>query len=462
MPQEGKGSEAKEKSSQEESPAAAAAAVEAGGDKAGDGIDSNKREGKEKAVDAVASPTTSPAAVAGGSTSSPATGDNKHGDAGGAGAATTPAAESGGVIDKVDGSAAAGGTIKPQAGNDAGGGSGGDNAAVRIGEPGSSDGNPSDPNAAAAAPRGESDGAAGKEAGGTGTEGDGAEKLNDTGGGNDKEKKPSPPRLSVGGGGRRRSASGAGSDDSDFYNEGMEDLEEDLDKPWVTPSLEHAQNVRKRMIWNEGMRSYFGTTIKEIGSMGVGLYLYFWVIRIMAVVFLLAALLSTPSMLLNGEKVVFAIFPGIIARAVENLGAPVGPGKGNGERGRGGRGRRGVAGNDGMAISETDLDSLGLATYWKPKRLSRKPYDKRLPSSDLLQAFGETHDALKIGYVLVGAEVIIAILFAIFVMVLSERLEVKIREIDDANVTPADYSIMVRGLPKDVTKEEVPVTRTTS
>ena len=35
--------------------------------------------------------------------------------------------------------------------------------------------------------------------------------------------------------------------------------------------------------------------------MGVGLYLYFWVIRIMAVVFLLAALLSTPSMLLNGE-----------------------------------------------------------------------------------------------------------------------------------------------------------------
>ena len=64
------------------------------------------------------------------------------------------------------------------------------------------------------------------------------------------------------------------------------------------------------------------------------------------------------------------------------------------------------------------------ATYWKPKRLSRKPYDKRLPSSDLLQAFGETHDALKIGYVLVGAEVIIAILFAIFVMVLSERLEV--------------------------------------
>ena len=35
-----------------------------------------------------------------------------------------------------------------------------------------------------------------------------------------------------------------------------------------------------------------------------------------------------------------------------------------------------------------------------------------------------------------------------------EPLQVKIRQIDDANVTPADYSIMVRGLPKDITKEE--------
>lgn len=33
-------------------------------------------------------------------------------------------------------------------------------------------------------------------------------------------------------------------------------------------------------------------------------------------------------------------------------------------------------------------------------------------------------------------------------------IKAKISEIDDANVTPADYSIMVRGLPPDVTKEE--------
>lgn len=33
--------------------------------------------------------------------------------------------------------------------------------------------------------------------------------------------------------------------------------------------------------------------------------------------------------------------------------------------------------------------------------------------------------------------------------------QAKIDEIEDANVTPGDYTVMVRGLPGDVTKEEV-------
>lgn len=49
------------------------------------------------------------------------------------------------------------------------------------------------------------------------------------------------------------------------------------------------------------MRSYFGTSIKEIGSMGVGLYLYFWVIRIVAIVFAFCAIVSLPALVLNHE-----------------------------------------------------------------------------------------------------------------------------------------------------------------
>lgn len=49
------------------------------------------------------------------------------------------------------------------------------------------------------------------------------------------------------------------------------------------------------------MRSYFGTSIKEIGAMGVGMYLYFWVIRIVGIVFAFCTLLSLPALILNHE-----------------------------------------------------------------------------------------------------------------------------------------------------------------
>lgn len=57
------------------------------------------------------------------------------------------------------------------------------------------------------------------------------------------------PRLSIdvanAAGARKRSTSATGSEDSDFFDEGMDDLDEDLDKPWVKPSLDQAKNVRK-------------------------------------------------------------------------------------------------------------------------------------------------------------------------------------------------------------------------
>lgn len=57
----------------------------------------------------------------------------------------------------------------------------------------------------------------------------------------------------------------------------------------------------QRMIWNNGMRYYFSTSIKEIGSMGVGMYLYFWMVRIVAIMFCICAFLSIPAMVLNYE-----------------------------------------------------------------------------------------------------------------------------------------------------------------
>lgn len=37
------------------------------------------------------------------------------------------------------------------------------------------------------------------------------------------------------------------------------------------------------------------------------------------------------------------------------------------------------------------------------------------------------------------------------------RFQAKIEEIDQSNVTPADYTVVVRGLPPDVTKDEASI-----
>lgn len=55
------------------------------------------------------------------------------------------------------------------------------------------------------------------------------------------------------------------------------------------------------MVWNHGMRYYFSTSIKEIGSMGVGMYLYFWMVRIVSIMFLCCSIFSIPAMVLNHQ-----------------------------------------------------------------------------------------------------------------------------------------------------------------
>ncbi|CAM9493415.1 unnamed protein product, partial [Ectocarpus sp. 4 AP-2014] len=213
------------------------------------------------------------------------------------------------------------------------------------------------------------------------------------------------------------------SKESSCVEEDIDEMEVDLDKPWEKPSTERAKRAGKRMIWNNGMRNYFSTSIKEIGSMGVGMYLYFWMVRIVAIMFCICAFLSIPAMVLNHE------------------------------------------GNAGMAISETDVDSLGLValSYGNQGLNPDLVVESGCISSngtvdctgETVQVMGEAKDVLWVGYILVGGEILIAIFFLFFIVILSERLKAKIDEIDDANVTPGDYTVMVRGLPADVTKEEV-------
>lgn len=54
--------------------------------------------------------------------------------------------------------------------------------------------------------------------------------------------------------------------------------------------------------------------------------------------------------------------------------------------------------------------------------------------------FGEAEEALKIGYILVGSEVIISLFFAVFIMVVSERLEVNLPSNHSSERRTSKYS----------------------
>ncbi|CAM9337762.1 unnamed protein product, partial [Discosporangium mesarthrocarpum] len=210
---------------------------------------------------------------------------------------------------------------------------------------------------------------------------------------------------------------------TEFADDEQDDFELDLDKPWTKPNLDEALTCRKKQIWNQGMRHYFGTTVKEMGALGVGIYLYFWVTRVCAMAFIFLGLLSVPAMVLNSQ------------------------------------------GNGGVSLPETDIDALGLVTLsYGNQGIS----PDMIISSDCIanngtidctgetvQVFGQAIQVWKVGAVIGGMEAVIAISFAIFISILKGRLQQKIEEIDDDNVTPADYTVMVRGLPPDVTEDEV-------
>lgn len=57
----------------------------------------------------------------------------------------------------------------------------------------------------------------------------------------------------------------------------------------------------QRVIWNNGMRDYLNTSIHEMGAMGVGVHLYFWIVQAMAVFFASCALAAVPALVLNRE-----------------------------------------------------------------------------------------------------------------------------------------------------------------
>lgn len=66
------------------------------------------------------------------------------------------------------------------------------------------------------------------------------------------------------------------------------------DTPWVPPEYEDAMVYRRGLLYEQGKAPFCGSGLNQLATMGVGIGLYFMVVKHMIQVFCLATLLVTP------------------------------------------------------------------------------------------------------------------------------------------------------------------------
>ncbi|CAM9095385.1 unnamed protein product, partial [Phaeothamnion confervicola] len=193
--------------------------------------------------------------------------------------------------------------------------------------------------------------------------------------------------------------------------------------PWVAPSLIEAKGRGRELIWERGLRSYWSTSFIELGSMGPGMALYFWMTLSCAIALLICSILTLPSMVLNWQ------------------------------------------GNNGYAIAVAEQDGMGFAALsFGNEGLNAalvSAADCRDIGGDVdctgttVVAFGRDVKAERVAVVIGLAEAAVAITLSFFIGYVSGGISSRVEAIDTANATPADYAIFVRGLPASATHDQI-------
>ena len=74
--------------------------------------------------------------------------------------------------------------------------------------------------------------------------------------------------------------------------------------PWLPPSESRAKQYRNEMVFNKGKANLWGTPLVDVAELGVGVSLYFNLVRGLAFCFLMMSFVTIPSMILvaNGKR----------------------------------------------------------------------------------------------------------------------------------------------------------------
>ncbi|KAL7685513.1 hypothetical protein Plhal304r1_c030g0097181 [Plasmopara halstedii] len=183
--------------------------------------------------------------------------------------------------------------------------------------------------------------------------------------------------------------------------------------------INQAKLKARKVRLGEGMKSVFRASMDDIGALGIGMQLYFMLTKYLSVVFLCMGLISLPAVVVNMYG------HGITSKLVDPLQLAYSS-IGNG----------GV--NDDTAASVRNCLPIGdIDCTWKT-------VDTPL-----------TSNPKTVTWIITLTDVVYSFFFLCFLLFYSYRATIAIQEHQTKHLTPARYSVLVRGLPKDATEREI-------
>ena len=170
------------------------------------------------------------------------------------------------------------------------------------------------------------------------------------------------------------------------------------------------------------------TPVRELGSMGVGIGLYFKLLKAMALFFCFASVLSLPAILSSAAQ------RGLNDEQRDALGLGVLS-----------------LGNQGLSADEAER----CLQEQRTTSLVARDCNGTTVSLELSGVLSATVDARRLASVLSLCDLGYSLAFLLLVLWLRRDVDRYVAENDHANLTGSDFAVFVRGLPPDATEREI-------
>jgi RNA recognition motif-containing protein len=216
--------------------------------------------------------------------------------------------------------------------------------------------------------------------------------------------------------------------------------------PWVPPSPAKAKTYKAEKVFGGGRAPCCCFRDDDFAQLGVGVALYFRTLRSLACVFFLLTILSLPAWAFysSGFRMLPSLPDPLRASRVSlgNLG-PL-----TYEQAQTIVAARSTAALGNATLSTTNNASAALAALYSDPELNGYVYFS-LPGTDI------EVDGTTVGYVITAFDIGSMLVLLIAVAALRSSTEKFVAYSERKNVSASDYTIFVRGLPEDVTVEEI-------